>query len=639
MGFVSIAAFLANSVLPGSWLAFSPLFARFDGWTRLLFALILSIPVACLEYEVLRATGLASEPAVAGLGLANLPALALIWRSRAGFPWPGAMRAMALAASLAVPLAFLVAVFAWFPEKVFWGHTWLHADMIYALRENSFAPEERQLAGFSATYPWFGHLWFLIQSSALGLSPLLAFPWVNLVLALAFGGFAMALIRALGGGFAAVLLAPPVFAFAVNPVGVAIGQTMTALGRATARWAYLLGDPRYDFMLIKHMRLNFNQIGITLLAGLILLAIEPPRQGRVQEAGIVLMVLVITLLYPLYMPVAMTVVAARIAALTAFPQHRDLPRLAALSVAAGGAAGFAAALVILPLGSRSTGTGITIAGPGLVWRHAVMAVTALSLPSIAALWLMRERVRAQPVAATTLALSGLGCAALAVFAHIPNKENEYKFVFAAGLALLPFLAIAVARLLDPPRRPANLVALATFLVLCVGATLDSVARRTLESGRAPALLAFDSLYQSLDPADPLAAAVAWIRRESPPDSLLLAEDTQLELSVLTQRAQYVPFDPERQHPGMTFANDYLLANVKGFDPRVIAARRNELLTLFDGSDGMARQEALTRIRTLNRPVLILVTTGQRTALENWLERTGTGHLAHADPAYEVWLIP
>lgn len=642
MSVASCLAFVAIFVLPGALPAFSPLFGRMDGWRRLLFATVLSIPLASLAYEFLRAAGAGPDLAVTLLPVLSLPALALIWRSRADFAWPGSGRAAAVVAGLAVPVVFLAATFAWFPEKVFWGHTWLHADMIEALRANPFAPEERQLAGLKATYPWYGHLFFLIQSTALDMSPLVAFTWVNLVLAAAYGGFAMACTRALGGSFPAILAAPALFAFAVNPAGVAIGRTMNALGSGPGRWAYVLGDPRYDFMLIKHMRLNLNQVAITLMAGLILLAIAPPRPGRaawLQTATIAIMVLVLTLLYPLYMPVALAVAGARALALILIAPRRNLADAAMLCLAAGLAAVLGAWLVTAPLGPRATGLGVALAGPGHIWRHGVMTATALSLPAAAAFWLLRERFRALPVATAVLVLSALGCAVLSVFVHIPNKANEYKFVLAAGVALLPFLAVAAGRLLDAPRPRLGRAALALLAALCTGAALDSVSRRSLDPGRAPATLVLDGIHAELDPADPLAGAVAAIRDGSPPDAVLLAEDTVLELSVLTLRAQYVPADPERTHPGMTFGNDYLLTNVKGYAADLVRARHRDLDAILHGTDAAAREVALGDVARLGRPIVLLLAAGRNPGAEQWLAQATGARALYGDANYRVWLLP
>ena len=123
MAFLSAASFAANFVLPGAWLAFSPLTRGFGGWVRLLFAAILSIPLASAEYEALRAFDLSSDRAVALLPLVNMPALALIWRERRCFGWPGAGPALATGIATALPALFLAVVFANAPDKSFWGRS------------------------------------------------------------------------------------------------------------------------------------------------------------------------------------------------------------------------------------------------------------------------------------------------------------------------------------------------------------------------------------------------------------------------------------------------------------------------------------------------------------------------------------
>lgn len=386
----AVAAFAANFVLPGAWLAFSPLLSRHDGWVRLLFAVVFSVPLASAEYEALRLLGLGSDSAVAVLFPLNLPALYLIWRGRGGFALPSPRDTLSLALAIALPAIFLAIVFATHEEKTCWGHTWLHTDLIYALRANAFAPEERQLAGLVATYPWIGHLFFLIQSTALGQSPLQSFTAINLVLAVTFGGFAVATMRALGAGRLGTLAAPFLFSFALNPLGVAIGNLALALGKPVARWSYLAGDPRYDFLLIKFLRLNLNQVGLTMLAALLFLNVTPRRDsGDTPRVALILSltVLVTTLHYPLYLPVALAFVAARLMAELLCGRPRDWRFVASVAASSAVAAAIAAKMVLLPLGPRFMDVGIGPAGPGLIWRHAVMVLTACSLPLLAAVWL------------------------------------------------------------------------------------------------------------------------------------------------------------------------------------------------------------------------------------------------------------
>lgn len=640
--FLSILSFATTFFLPGAWVAFSPLFGRFGGWARLLFSAGLSIAVASAEYEVFRAFGFGSDAAVRALVLINLPALVLIWRARAEFVWPGMARAAAILAALAVPVVFLLLVFAGAEDKAFWGHSWMHADMIYALRESPFAPEERQLAGLTSTYPWFGHLFFLIQSTTLDLSPLESVVWINLALAALYGGFAMLCVRGIGGGTVATLVAPFLFAFALNPVGVFGARLAGALGAAVARWSYLLGDPRYDFLLIKHMRLNHNQVGITLLAGLMILAVEPPRTGR--EAGyqawsLALMVMAVSLAYPLYLPVALGIAFARAVAMALVGSGPDRRAALHLAACAAGAAVLAALVVVLPLGPRSVGVGMSLAGPGAIWRHALAAATAVSLPGIAALWLLRRQIAERPFPTMILLLSALGCGILAVGLHIPNKDNEYKYVLAAGVVLMPFLCLALDRLFCRGPRAIAWVTTTALAGFCLAGAINSAERRSLDPAKDLPVLAYRGLFQDLGPGEPLAGALAAIRRETPEYAVLLAPDTELELPVLTQRAQYVPDDPDRVHPGMSIRNDLLLTGVKGYDPKLIAERRAVVVTLYDGPDGADRAGALADVARLGRPIVLLVAPDENRGLADWLIRSGPGREVFRDARYLVWLVP
>lgn len=637
----ALLAFAANFMLPGTWLAFSPLLDRFGGWTRLLFAAVFSIPVASAEYEVLRAFGLGSDSAVAALFPLNLPALFLVWRGRGGLAIPSVKDALGLGLAIAIPVLFLAVAFATHDEKAYWGHIWLHTDMIYALRENAFAPEERQLAGLVATYPWIGHLFFLIQSTTLDESPLRSFTAINLVLATAYGGFAVATMRRLGAGRVGMLAAPFLFSFALNPVGVAFANLALATGNPLARWSYLAGDPRYDFLLIKFLRLNLNQVGLVMLAALLLLIVAPQRDradGRRLALLMSLMVLITTLHYPLYLPVALGFVAARAVAELGAGHQGDRRFVTTVAFGSAIAAVVAAKLVLLPLGPRFIDVGIGVAGPGLIWRHGVMVATACSLPALAALWLWAGPAR-RPFgrAEATLLIAGAGCAMLAVFTNIPNKDNEYKFVLAAGLALMPFLALALDEAFRHFRRGPALVGMAALTGLCIYGATDSVSRREMQDVDTPPLV-YQGLFQTVAANDPLAGAIAAIRERTPESAVLLADDTPVEMSVLTLRAQYVPWDPDRIHPGMTFRNVYLLTNVKGYDPAIVSTRRQDLTALFDGPGADARSGALARIRALGRPIVLLIAAGRHPGFTDWLGGPGGGERIHADAGYEVWLL-
>lgn len=639
----AVICFVANFLLPGAWLAFSPLLSRYDGWVRLLFAIVFSIPLGGAEYEILRVLGFGSDLAVAALPALNFPALFLIWRARGSFALRSPRAALGIAVAVALPVIFLAVVFATHAEKAYWGHTWLHTDMIYALRENGFAPEERQLAGFVATYPWIGHLFFLIQSTTLNETPLQSFTTINLVLATAYGGFAVATMRTLGAGRIGTLAAPFLFSFALNPLGVAAANIALALGNPLAHWSYLAGDPRYDFLLIKFLRLNLNQVGLTMLAALLLLIVTP-RQGDRRDSArlatlVSLMVLFTTLHYPLYLPAALGFVGARIIAEFLGSRPRDWRFVTMLALGSLLAAGAAAKAVLLPLGPRFVDVGIGPAGPGLIWRHAVMLLFACSLPGLAAVWLWRgaARRRIGPADATLL-LAAAACAMLAMFTDIPNKQNEYKFVLAAGLALMPFLALALDEAARRWRPPATTAAAAALAALCLYGAADSVSRREVQAEDSPPIV-FQGMFETVAANDPLAGPIAAIREKSPETAVLLADDTQFEMSVLTFRAQYVPYDPDRRHPGMTFRNDYLLTNVKGYDPAIVTKRRQVLRALFDGPSDTARRAALHGIRALGRPLVLLIASGRHPGLNEWLRGAAGAEQLYADPAYAVWLLP
>jgi hypothetical protein len=90
---------------------------------------------------------------------------------------------------------------------------------------------------------------------------------------------------------------------------------------------------------------------------------------------------------------------------------------------------------------------------------------------------------------------------------------------------------------------------------------------------------------------------------------------------------------------MTFRNDYLLKNVKGFDPGLVDERRATMRALLDGPDDADRAAALARIAELGRPLVLLLAQDRHAALGPWLTAHGRGTLLYRDAAYAVWLVP
>lgn len=127
-----------------------------------------------------------------------------------------------------------------------------------------------------------------------------------------------------------------------------------------------------------------------MLAALLFLNVTPRRDsGDTPRVALILslMVLVTTLHYPLYLPVALAFVAARLMAELLCGRPRDWRFVASVAASSAVAAAIAAKMVLLPLGPRFMDVGIGPAGPGLIWRHTVMVLTACSLPLLAAVWL------------------------------------------------------------------------------------------------------------------------------------------------------------------------------------------------------------------------------------------------------------
>lgn len=641
---LALVAYALVTVVPGLWVGFSGLPGRLagatDGWGRLLLSMILAPAVAGAEYLALRALGLGQGAAFWAIALGNLPALLLVWRARAAFAWSGLRAAMESAAALAVPVLFLAVLYgtqAWVDN---WGHPSLHVDIIRDLGERPFGPEDQHLAGLQTAYPWFVHLDLLLAQIALGTDPLSVFGITACVMAATYGGFAMLTVAALGGGRAAVLVAPFLAGFALNPVGTLLYDLIYRLHIPVASKAYLLGDPRYDFLLIKHVGINANMAGLTLLAGLAWLAVRPaPPADRRATVLTALLVLVTVLIYPLYLPVALIVTAAS-GLMWWQPWHRGQGARFAPAACLVGAAVVAAAigylLVRLQLGDRASGLGVLLSGPGAIWRKAVQASVALSLPGLACLWMLRRSLVRAPRATAVLVLAALGCAAANALLSIPNYMNEYKYVLAAGYLLVPFLCLAVDRMLAA-RAVAGQAAVAGLVTICLLGAGVATLRRMENIARNPATLVRNGASFDLAKGEPLAAALQAIRTASSEDAILVAADARMYLPLIAERPLYVPAEPERAPVWTNMGNDYLLLKVMGYPADVVVRRRAILGNLLWGR-AQDRAASLNAVESLGRPVVVLVEPRVEPGLEDWLLSRAGGKTLYRDSRYAVIVV-
>lgn len=649
-----ILIFIIIFFCPALLIAFSFLTKSLDLSGKLLLSAALSFPVVSGLFLILSMTGLSLENRITGIVFFGVISAAYVlfmnWGDIRKFcSRLDASSSLFAMAGLVIPIAFFVAAFYFSEPLYFWSHNWLHADIIYSLMQNPLAPEDKQLAGLTKTYPWHMHTQFLVQSVVLNMAPAESFTVINLSSLVIFLGFGMKIVQSLGGGRLALLAAPFLFAFALNPVGaLATRAALEWSPTLIAPWSFLFGDPRYDFLAVKFMWLNTHQLGLMMASALAYVAlIGSGRQTTSHSLLMALITLALVVVYPLYVLVAFVLVGARGVALL-LPLPLPLPNAKAsvsiFDIVLLGALMLAAAiigyfLVTFSITERVDGLGLRPSTPGEIWRNALQVGTATSLPGIAALFCLKGSFDRKPFQTVVLVLSAMGFGILAIFLLIPNHKNEYKYVFMAGFALVPFLCLWVEDQLS--KRTQWGVAMVCFggVICFAGAFASLQGRVDVQLQKYIPPMQFDGLDQNLVSSDPLAEVVRVIRTRTAKDAILLTGDGDLHLPTFTQRPLYVPHNPERRHVGYLFGNRYLIENVKGIEPAIAAERRADLLTVLEGDDDQKRIEALRRISSLNRDIVILADKDNHPDLVNWLAKVEIDKIIFDDIKYSVSTLP
>lgn len=647
---MNILTFLVIFFCPALLVAFSPITKSLDLSGKFLLSCALSFPVVSGLFLLISMTDLTLGNRVSSIAVFGVISLVVVlfinWGEiRRSFSRVDVSYGLFAVLGLAIPIVLFTVAFILSEPLYFWSHNWLHADIIYSLMEDPFAPEDKQLAGLYRTYPWHMHTYFLVQSVALNMAPATSFTVINVSSLLVFLGFGTKIVQVIGGGRIAVLIAPFLFAFALNPVGaLATRAALEWSPNLIAPWSFLFGDPRYDFLTIKFMWLNTHQLGLMLAAALAYVVLRPEgKQLKLHSCLMALITFALVVVYPLYLLVALVLVGSRgVALLLPLPNSKSATSLfdvAFLGVLLLIAAAVGYLLVTSSIAERVHGLGLRPSTPGEIWRNALQVGTATSLPGIAALLCLKSSYAAKPFQTIVLVLSAMGFGVLAIFLLIPNHKNEYKYVFMAGFALVPFLSIWIEKLLAKHAIRGAVFACAIAVICVTGAAVSLQGRVHSQLQKFIPPLEFDGLDQNLVASHPLAGPIYAIRSKTADDSILLAGDDELHLPTFTQRSLYVPYNPNRRHVGYLFSNEFVIENVKGTKPEIAIDRRNNLLAVMMGEDNQKRIEGLRSISQLEREIVILVNKSEHTGLQKWLDEIEFDLMIFDSDQYAVSVLP
>jgi hypothetical protein len=625
-------------LLPGAWVTCGLPLTGVSLGVRLAAGIMLSPVVVFAQFTILRVLGVSFPLTVILLVLLNLPALYFVARRAGNLALPSRRVLWAALAVTAVPMALLAVRFHNPHVRAYYGHGWMHADVIYTLATGDVRPEEPELAGVRLGYPWAGHGYQGVLSHLLDSSPVSSFTWTNVIWLLGIFTLVAATVRALGGGPYAGVAAVAWLAFGVNFVG----YIFEGLVPQSVREAYpIWGAWRYTPWLRKFY--GFDQMALALGLFAALAYFSSRRWPRVSDRDhlviIGLLLCGLGMLYPILFPAGCAVVGAKAVAIF-LTDREEPPQLASAVVALGLVVLISAAVTFVHLHIVT----VDRQGGGLVELDTLWNIKLKSASSVIALfplWLglgfvfpRLWRVQRGPLA--VLCIASLGSVLLYVLFHIPNARNEYKYILTAAILLAPFPSLALAPLLGRLhhlRIPA-LVALA--LVLAAPAAHRMQGSWPGIPSDLPPVDATDFALR-LEDDHPYEGVARTLRSASPANTVVLAAQTPVHLPTLTGRRLYAPYE-NRQYTGVGLRTDYLLTRVKGYDATLLRSRRADLHALFESTDDAAREDALHRIRAIDRPLAIVVDTQTHEALLTWISGLHRATQLYDGAGLSVWLV-
>lgn len=625
------------TLLPGAWITFGLRLPGFSFAARLLTALALAPLAVPIQLYALRLVGVPFERATVILAIGNLPALFLVVK-RGAWRRPDLRRVIEALVLLVVCAAALAPQLVDVQARAYTGHAWMYADASYLSANGELDLEEAELAGIRLAYPWAGLVFQGVVACLAGSPPVVQYVWVNLLWLLLSGVFLAAIVAELGGGRLARAAGVVALFFGVNFTGYALLQAVRASGGGEVDIRYLFaqfGDGRFTPWLAKHLFLQQEPFGFALFLALVLVVAREWPQGLAGSpaalAGILLAALGVV--YPTLFPAGFSVAAA--GALGTLREGGSARR-GAFHLGAASIAATAAAVAHLAFVTRDRVDAMAKLSDGWWLVAKLISAPIVLAPLLAGLAVALPHVwRTRPRAAVVL-LGGLA-GSLLLYAALALGEwrNEYKLVFTAAICAAPFAGLAFGRLAAWRFAPLLLAVVTAILALPLAHKFSR--GWPLEGLGGPPIVArgFDL---ALARGQRFAALTDAIRQRTPAAAILvLGADPGIHFPTLTRRPLYAPPPQERPHPGVGEKAEDMLKIAKGYDTRILEARRSHVASLFDG-DAPSRERALSRIVALGRPVAVVVTEPRHAAFARWLAEAAGARRVYSDGDGSVWLV-
>ncbi|MCX6043824.1 MAG: hypothetical protein NT075_01830 [Chloroflexi bacterium] len=638
---MTILIFSLMTLLPGAWLAFGLPLGELSWKVRLALGAALSPAILGLQLLALKFGGLSFNQAALVILIGNLPALILILRRLPSWKtlhWSPTF--LAGGALLLMLIGYIVIPWATIQNyRPFAWHALWHTDIVYSLTRTTIAPEEPELAGLTLDYGWLGHAYWAIVGWGSNLPPTITYAISNLIWLLIAFLLAYELIRrGLGLQSSAAYLGVGLLFLGTNMTGV----ILWLLAHDMYRWQFYLGDIRYTPFLSKYLGFETMPFGFALTIGLALICLLGLRQPIKWLPGILTSLLTaLGLIYPILFPIGCLLTGGMLLLFVTklAPNLPAYTRRQLLWMGVGIGFSIASFIGFMLFVTQDR----TESMVHLSTRHEMLAKSFHVLSALAPLGLVALPYtlkylwqRQGPVLLLTATALGL----MAMYVIFDLAALEYKYILGATIMLAPLSAAGLDQLFFQKRRLRWAWTLAIPLALAVmNQALMYQTGAQLPDNRvnAPAINE-QAFWLQLAPSEPDAAWTTAVRTETPLDTILVTNNSQIHLGPFVARALYLPSDRSGQDTtGYSVDNRFNLLEWRGYPQTLYAQRQQTTATLYDSSDKDQLATVLYTFIALDRPVAFHFADPKAGALL-WLRQIGVGKQLFADNKNVVWLI-
>src|SRR5262249_22656307 len=142
------------------------------------------------------------------------------------------------------------------------------------------------------------------------------------------------------------------------------------------------------------------------------------------------------------------------------------------------------------------------------------------------------------------------------------------------------------------------------------------------------------------PSTPNAQWTDAIRRQTPPEAIVVMRGAGFPVSAFTNRALFAPADRRVLYMGYHLYPDYNLVQLRGYDRDKFNRRFEIIQQVFGPGSDQSIQPLLKRLRTWHRPLVLVFGPQDDRAFLNWLTRQKIGTVIdHDSGGRVVYLIP